>query len=318
MRVGAQRRPSRPPARSGPGSDRVASGPSGPQPRSIRLSTTVPRRLEPRLAHLAGLTREGPASPPSPPNPGRHARSPFPEHLPDRAQTPDAFANPSRHPRGFDDLLLSAESNGANDACRSLYWRSTATPTGHSSLADRRGRPPQVFETRAVGGRPARLHEINRASRSERYRGCARGPLAVPLEPGRRNRPVFRYYRLQARAASRGSFGRPRRPRMVWNRTSWACRTAVPRWGQPRRRRGPPNRGGCRHGRLRSFGGPRRTDGGSGRPPRSPPAGRSDNRRLRQQEADRTQGVARARGGSPNVSPSRPAAAQAAANRLFT
>ena len=48
-------------------------------------------------------------------------------------------------------------------------------PTGHSSLADRRGTsPPQVFETQgAVGGsrRPARLHEINRAKSFRKVQG---------------------------------------------------------------------------------------------------------------------------------------------------
>ena len=48
-------------------------------------------------------------------------------------------------------------------------------PTGHSSMADRRGTsPPQVFETQgAVGGsrRPARLHETNRAKSFRKVQG---------------------------------------------------------------------------------------------------------------------------------------------------
>ncbi len=112
-------------------------------------------------------------------------------------------------------------------------------PTGHSSLADRRGTsPPQVFETQgAVGGsrRPARLHETNRAKSFRKVQGAyllsalasqrRRIPACARKSPSRRLGASLAHTRRMAATGQR----RGHRRRELLLRKRWL--TARP--GQP-------------------------------------------------------------------------------------
>ena len=180
-----------------------------PKPdRGVSIATPDLLRLDP--------PQKTEASPPSPTAPGRHARTSARRAASRqrRLRTLGASAIPSRHPQtrpaphrtSYLPHLTGAPTMPAGP-CTGARWRKL--PTGHPSLAERRGTSPfQVLETQGpLGGsrRPARLREIYPRLKSFRKVQGPRGHLKWdPLSTRKQRSPgmieVARHGRLVDRA----------------------------------------------------------------------------------------------------------------------
>ena len=165
------------------------------------------RRLE-RHADVAGLSSRERQQP------GRHRRQartpvlerPFAAHLARRrrARTPDAVASPSRRPRTTPasrrTSRLAAANGRANDACRSLYWRSWAQTPHGASIAGAPSRHKSPPGDRITGGGwslptacpTPRLQPAKSLGRVQGERGAKSRPPARTLVVRRRARRAGR------------------------------------------------------------------------------------------------------------------------------